>query len=150
VAYVMPKFALLFMIFTMASLGLPGTSGFIGEFLVLTGAFVAQSWVAFLGGLSVILVAAYMLVFYRRVVFGVVTESAVQGLKDLHWREKLVFAPLLVLVFWIGLYPASFLDPLKPAVTALIDRGHAAFETKEHVAEIGGGLAAPVARMAAR
>jgi NADH-quinone oxidoreductase subunit M len=133
VAHVMPKFALVFMIFTMASLGLPGTSGFIGEFLVLIGAFEANSGVAVLTTLSVILVAAYMLIFYRRIVFGTVTRDAVQAMADLGWREKLVFAPLLVLVFWIGLYPGSFLDPVKPASAALIARGELAVQPRDHL-----------------
>ena len=122
-AYVMPGFALVFMVFTLASMGLPGTSGFVGEFLVVLGAFEVNTWVATLAATSVVLVVCYMLVFYRRVVFGTLIGTDLRGLLDLSWREKFVFAPLLVLVFWMGIYPASFLDPMRPAVTALISRG---------------------------
>jgi NADH-quinone oxidoreductase subunit M len=122
-AYVMPGFALVFMIFTLASVGLPGTSGFIGEFLVLLGAFEVNRGVALLTTTSVILVVCYMLVFYRRIVFGTLAGADLRGMLDLSWRERLVFAPLLLLVFWIGLYPSSFLEPMHPAVTSLIARG---------------------------
>lgn len=123
IAYVMPAFALVFMVFTLAAIGLPGTSGFVGEFLILVGAFGVNTWVAVLAATSVVLVVCYMLVFYRRVVFGNLIGSDLRGLLDLSWREKLVFAPLLALVFWMGVYPASFLDPMRPAVTTMIARG---------------------------
>jgi NADH-quinone oxidoreductase subunit M len=122
----MPNYALVFMVFMLASVGLPGTSGFVGEFLALLGAFEANSWVAFLATTSLILGAAYMLFLYRRVVFGTITRDDVRDMLDLSWREKLIFAPLLALVFWMGVYPASFLDPMKPAIAALIERGHVA------------------------
>jgi len=130
----MPKYALVFMIFMMASVGLPGTSGFVGEFLILNGAFEANSWVGFLATTGIILGAAYMLYLYRRVIFGVITKDDVRAMLDLSWREKLIFAPLIVLVFWMGIYPSSFLDPMKPAIGFVIDRGHIASLPRPHLA----------------
>jgi NADH-quinone oxidoreductase subunit M len=131
----MPKYGLVFMIFMLASVGLPGTSGFVGEFLVLMGAFEANTWVALLATTSLVLGAAYMLYLYRRVVFGKLTKDDVRQMLDLSWREKLVFAPLVALVFWMGIYPASFLDPMKPTIAALIERGHMASIEATRVAE---------------
>jgi NADH-quinone oxidoreductase subunit M len=122
----MPKYALVFMTFMLASVGLPGTSGFIGEFLVLMGAFEVNSWVAFLATTGLILGPCYMLYLYRRVIFGTITREDVRAMLDLSWREKLIFAPLIALVFWMGIYPSSFLDPMKPAISAMIERGHIA------------------------
>jgi NADH-quinone oxidoreductase subunit M len=130
----MPNYAFIFMIFTMASVGLPGTAGFVGEFLVLTGAFEVNTAVAFFAAFGLILGAAYMLYLYRRVIFGVITHEDVRAMLDLDLREKLIFAPLIVLVFWMGIYPSSFLDPMKPAIAALIDRGHLASLPAAHVA----------------
>jgi NADH-quinone oxidoreductase subunit M len=118
----MPVFALVFMIMTMASIGLPGTSGFVGEFLVLVGAYKANSWVAFVAATGVILGAAYMLLLYRRVVFGALTKESLQGILDLSWREKAIFAPLIIAVFWMGVYPSSFLAPLAAPVAKLIEQ----------------------------
>ncbi|HLY58042.1 MAG TPA: NADH-quinone oxidoreductase subunit M [Stellaceae bacterium] len=132
----MPNYALVFMVFMLASVGLPGTSGFVGEFLALLGAFQVNTWVALLATTSLILGAAYMLYLYRRVVFGTITKSDVRAMLDLSWREKLVFAPLIALVFWMGVYPASFLDPMKPSLAALIARSHVATAVEPtHVAE---------------
>ncbi len=122
----MPNYSLVFMVFMLASVGLPGTSGFIGEFLVLVGAFETNTWVAFLAATGLILGACYMLYLYRRIIFGTITREDVRGMLDMSWREKLIFAPLIVLVFWMGIYPASFLDPMKPAVSAVIARGQLA------------------------
>ncbi len=104
----MPAYALVFMLFTMASIGLPGTSGFVGEFLVLVGAFQVNFWVALLGSFGMILGAAYMLYLYRRVIFGRITKDDLRTILDLSPREMAVFAPLVVLTLWLGIYPSSF------------------------------------------
>ncbi len=122
----MPKYAAVMMIFTMASVGLPGTSGFIGEFLVLAGAFLANTWVAALASTGLILGAAYMLMLYRRVIFGKLEHDDLKSISDLTWREAAVFAPLVVLVLWMGIYPASFLDVIQPAVAEVLARAPAA------------------------
>ena len=116
----MPRYALVFMVFMLASVGLPGTSGFVGEFLVLTGAFMTNSWIAFLAATGVVLGAAYMLYLYRRVVFGVLEKDDVKAMLDLNWREKALFAPLIVLVLWMGIYPSTFLDVMAVSVENLI------------------------------
>jgi NADH-quinone oxidoreductase subunit M len=120
----MPKYALIFMIFTMASIGLPGTSGFVGEFLVLIGAYKADSLLAFLAATGVILGAAYMLWLYRKVIFGELTKDKLKSIMDLSPREIAIFAPLVVLVFWMGIYPNSFLKPLhEPVKNLLVQTG---------------------------
>jgi NADH-quinone oxidoreductase subunit M len=118
----MPIYAAVFMIFTMGSVGLPGTSGFVGEFLVMVGAFEANTWVAFLIATGMILGAAYMLWLYRRVIFGKLTKQDLMSLLDLSPREMLVFAPLVIMVFWMGIYPAPFLEIFGPSVANLIDQ----------------------------
>jgi NADH-quinone oxidoreductase subunit M len=136
----MPKYSLVFMIFMLASVGLPGTSGFVGEFLVLMGAFEVNTWVALLATTGLILGPCYMLYLYRRVIFGTITREDVKGMLDLSLREKLVFAPLLALVFWMGIYPSSFLDPMKPAITAMIERGHVASQSAPHPVQAAASL----------
>jgi NADH-quinone oxidoreductase subunit M len=118
----MPKYALVFMLFMLASVGLPGTSGFVGEFLVLVGAFQANTWVAALTATGTILGAAYMLYLYRRVIFGAVTKDKLKALTDLSPREIAVFAPLVLLVLWMGLYPQPFFDVMQASVDQLVDR----------------------------
>ena len=110
------------MIFLLASVGLPGTSGFVGEFLILIVTFKANSWVALLGATGVFLGAAYMLYLYRRVVFGDLTKETLMSIKDLGYREAAVFAPLLLIVFVMGIYPAPFLDVMQVSVETLVDR----------------------------
>jgi len=117
----MPKYAIIFMLFMMASVGLPGTGGFVGEFLVLVGAFQANTWVAALAAIGVILGAAYMLYLYRRVVFGALTKENLLRIKDMSRREMLVFAPLVILTIWMGVYPSSFLDMMHVSVENLLD-----------------------------
>ena len=117
----MPAYALVFMFFTMASVGLPGTSGFVGEFLVLMGAFEADNWVALFAATGLILGAAYMLYLYRRIVFGKLTKDDVKAMLDLNRREVLMFVPLIVMVVWLGVYPTTFLQPLHASVTKLIN-----------------------------
>jgi NADH-quinone oxidoreductase subunit M len=130
----MPRYALVFLIFTMASVGLPGTAGFIGEFLIMVGVFQDNTWVAMFIATGLILGAAYMLWLYRRVVFGELTKEDLKSMLDLSWREKMVFAPLLVLVFWMGIYPISFTSIFGPSVEAMVrDYG----PRMERVAEFG-------------
>ncbi len=116
----MPVYALVFMIFMLASVGLPGTSGFVGEFLVIVGVFQVNTWVALLMATGMVLGAAYMLYLYRRVIFGKLTKQHLMTIKDLNWREKAIFAPLIVLVLWMGVYPVSFIDVMSASVENLI------------------------------
>ncbi len=118
----MPVYAWIFMLFMLASVGLPGTGGFVGEFLVLVGAFKANSWVAALIALGVILGAAYMLYLYRRVIFGDLTKDGLKNILDLKPRELAVFAPLILLVIWMGIYPVSFLEFMDASVDNLISQ----------------------------
>ena len=116
----MPAYALVFMVFTLASVGLPGTSGFVGELLVLIGAFQANTWVAALAATGVILGAAYMLWLYRRVFFGQLTKDELKAILDLDRREVAVFAPLVAVVLWMGIYPDSFLNVMHASVDNLL------------------------------
>jgi NADH-quinone oxidoreductase subunit M len=118
----MPKYALLFLLFTMASVGLPGTSGFVGEFLSLVGAYGASSWVAFVATTGIILGAAYMLYLYRRVVYGALTKPDVAAMPDLSKREMALMVPIALAVLWMGIYPESFLRPMRDDVGALLAR----------------------------
>ena len=121
----MPKYALVFMVFMLASVGLPGTSGFVGEFLVLTGVFQDNTWVALLAATGVILGATYMLYLYRRVVYGELTKDDVKAMLDLNPREIAIFAPLIFVVMWMGIYPLPFLDVMNQSVTNLLNNYHA-------------------------
>ncbi len=122
----MPRYALAFMVFTMASCGLPGTSGFVGEFLVLVGAFKVSFWLSLLGSLGIILGAIYMLYLYRRVIFGTITRDDLKAILDLSPREIAVFAPLVVITFWMGIYPSSFTGFFDAAVGAMVEHHQAA------------------------
>jgi NADH-quinone oxidoreductase subunit M len=122
----MPAYALVFMLFTMASVGLPGTAGFVGEFLVLVGAFKVSFWLAMLGSLGMILGAAYMLYLYRRVIFGRLTRDDLKSILDLSPREIAVFAPLVVLALWMGIYPSSFSGFYEASVGAMVEHHQAA------------------------
>ena len=122
----MPRYALVMMVFTMASVGLPGTSGFVGEFLVLAGAFKDNTWVAALAATGLILGAAYMLMLYRRVIFGRLEHEDLKLINDLNWREVLVFAPMIILVLWMGIYPATFLDGIQIAASETLRSSGAA------------------------
>jgi NADH-quinone oxidoreductase subunit M len=124
----MPVFALIFMLFTMGNVGLPGTSGFVGEFLTLAGAFKANTWVAALATTGVILSAAYALWLYRRVVFGDLIKESLKTIQDVTPREKLLFAPLVVMTLLLGVYPSLVLDQIGPSVTALLNNYTAALE----------------------
>ena len=128
VVHKMPAYGLVFMVFMMASIGLPGTGGFVGEFLVLVGIFKVNTWVAALAALGVILGAAYMLYLYRRVIFGALEKESLSKLKDLNKREVAVFAPLLILTLWMGIYPVSFLDFMHVSVEHLISQVNVAVD----------------------
>ena len=125
----MPIYAAVFMVFTMANVGLPGTSGFVGEFLTLIGAFKANTLVAALATLGVILSAAYALWLYRRVVFGELTKPALQKLADMTPREIAILAPLVLLTLLFGFYPAPVLDVTAASVKQLISNYEAAVHT---------------------
>jgi len=115
----MPKYALFFMVFTMASIGLPGTSGFVGEFLSLAGIYQVSTWVTFVAATGVILGAAYMLYLYRRVAFGVQKNADAAAMPDLDLREWAMMLPLALAVLWMGVYPESFLAPMRADIAAL-------------------------------
>ncbi len=117
----MPAYALIFMFFTLANVGLPGTSGFVGEFLTLVGVFKANSWVAFVGAIGMILSAAYALWLYRRVVFGDLIKESLKAITDMTAREKWIFAPLVVMTILLGVYPDLVLDITGPSVEALLE-----------------------------
>ena len=116
----MPAYALIFMLFTMANVGLPGTSGFIGEFLTLVGVFQVNTWVALVATTGVILSAAYALWLYRRVVLGDLIKESLKSISDMTTRERAIFAPLVVMTLLLGVYPSLVTDITGPAVEALI------------------------------
>ncbi|HUQ12851.1 MAG TPA: NADH-quinone oxidoreductase subunit M [Novosphingobium sp.] len=115
----MPQYALFFMVFTMASIGLPGTSGFVGEFLSLAGIYRLSSWVALVCTTGIILGAAYMLYLYARVIFGVQRNADAAAMPDLDKREWAMMAAIVAVVLWMGVYPESFLKPMRQDVAAL-------------------------------
>ncbi len=122
-AHKMPIFATIFMIITFSSVGLPGTNGFVGEFLALMGAFQGGlRWYAVFATTGVILAAVYMLWMYQRVMFGKVTNPANEKLKDLSGREIAIMLPLLLFVFWIGIYPSTFFDKMNPAMEQALEQ----------------------------
>ncbi|MEE9455065.1 MAG: NADH-quinone oxidoreductase subunit M [Paracoccaceae bacterium] len=116
----MPIYALIFMLFTMGNVGLPGTSGFVGEFLTLVAVFKVNTWVAFGATFGVILSAAYALYLYRRVMFGDLIKESLKGIADMDRREKLLFAPLVFFTILLGIYPGLVLDITGPSVEALV------------------------------
>ncbi|MDH3580301.1 MAG: NADH-quinone oxidoreductase subunit M, partial [Hyphomicrobiales bacterium] len=116
----MPIYAFCFMVFTLANVGLPGTSGFVGEFLTLVGAFRVNSWVAFLATTGIILSAGYALWLYRRVIFGPLEKPALKDITDMDMREVTVMAPLVILTILFGFYPAPLLDVTVASVDKLI------------------------------
>jgi NADH-quinone oxidoreductase subunit M len=130
----MPKYAIAFMVFTMANVGLPGTSGFIGEFLTLIGVFRANTWVALFAATGVILSAAYALWLYRRVVFGALEKESLKSLLDLSAREKLVLYPLIALTIFFGVYPAPILDATAASVDHLVNNYSAALQAAQSLA----------------
>ena len=116
----MPAYALIFMLFTMANVGLPGTSGFVGEFLTLMAVFQVNTWVAAVATTGVIFSAAYALWLYRRVVMGDLIKESLKSMTDMTPRERWIFAPLVVMTLLLGVYPALVLDITGPAVAALV------------------------------
>jgi NADH-quinone oxidoreductase subunit M len=117
----MPVYAFAFMVFSLANVGLPGTSGFVGEFLTLIGTFRVNNWVATLATLGTILSAAYMLWLYRKIIFGKLEKANLLHIKDVGWREIVVLAPLVVATIVFGIYPNLVLDVSAASVTQLID-----------------------------
>ncbi len=118
----MPRYALLFLLFTMASIGLPGTSGFVGELLSLMGAYQVSTLATLLCTTGIILGAAYMLYLYRRVVFGALDKEDVAAMPDLSRRELWLLAPIAAVVLWMGVYPESFLAPMRADIGTLVAR----------------------------
>jgi len=131
---VMPRYAILFMLFTMASVGLPGTSGFVGEFLAIVGAWQVSKLLALLAASGMVLGAGYMLFLYRRVLFGGLTKDTLKGLADLSPREVAVLAPLAVLTLWMGIYPSSFTAFFDQSVARMIAQHQAAIAATRQMA----------------
>lgn len=131
----MPFYAFCVMVFTMANVGLPGTSGFVGEFLTMLAAFKVNTWVAFLATTGIILSAAYMLYLYRRVIFGALEKPSLRAIKDLSPREVLIMVPLVVLTILFGFYPAPILDVTATSVRALVQNYEAAISTATALAQ---------------
>jgi NADH-quinone oxidoreductase subunit M len=154
---VMPVFAVLFMIVTLSSIGLPGLNGFVGEFLILVGMFQSHPWMTGIATAGVILAAYYMLRMFQSVMFGDVEIEANRRLPDLSGREIAVLLPLVALIVWIGVYPAPFLARTEPSVDRFVERvtrtaqpvsaGIAALEAPSTEAQSPPG-AEPVAREA--
>ncbi|HEX4410508.1 MAG TPA: NADH-quinone oxidoreductase subunit M [Xanthobacteraceae bacterium] len=125
----MPVYAFVFLVFTLANIGLPGTSGFVGEFLSLIGTFRVNTWVATLATIGTILSACYALWLYRKVVFGKLEKPSLLHIRDLGWREAVIFTPLIVLTILFGVYPKPVLDISSASVTQLIDNYQHALST---------------------
>ena len=132
----MPAYALIFMFFTMANVGLPGTSGFVGEFLTLVGIFQVNTWVAAVATTGVVLSAAYALWLYRRVVLGDLIKESLKSITDMGAREKAIFAPLVAMTLLLGVYPSLVTDIIGPSVTALITDYHASLPAQVAVAAV--------------
>ena len=122
IAKPMPVYATFFMIVMLSSIGLPLTNGFVGEFLILLGAWASNHWYASFAATGVILGACYMLWMYQRVIFGKVTNPENEKLTDITTRERLTLIPLIVLIFWIGIYPSPLLNRIEPAISQLLSR----------------------------
>ena len=127
----MPAYALVFMLFTMANVGLPGTSGFVGEFLTLMGTFQVNTWVAAVATTGVIFSAAYALWLYRRVVFGDLIKESLKTITDMSGRERVIFAPLVVMTLLLGVYPALVTDIIGPSTAALVSNYDTALTAAE-------------------
>ncbi|CAN5359255.1 NADH-quinone oxidoreductase subunit M [soil metagenome] len=132
----MPVYAAVFLVFTLANVGLPGTSGFIGEFLTLIGTFRVNTWVAFFATTGVILSAAYALWLYRRVIFGVLDKESLKSMLDLSRREVAILAPLVVLTIFFGFYPAPIMNVTAAALDNLVSNYHAALSAAGKLAAL--------------
>ncbi len=133
----MPLYAAVFMVFTLGSVGLPGTSGFVGEFLVLVGAFQVNTWLALLATTGIVLGAAYMLYLYRRVIFGALTKEDLKTMMDLNRREIAVFAPLVAATLWMGIWPEPVLDVIHASVANLIQNYEVALKASNALTVAG-------------
>lgn len=132
----MPVYAIIFMIVTLSSIGLPGLNGFVGEFLILLGTFQVNKLYAVIAATGVIFAACYMLWMFQRVVFGKVTNDKNKDLKDLSWREIAIFAPLILFIIWIGVYPSTFLDKTKASTenfVAMMEKAKSTQVSQSHV-----------------
>jgi NADH-quinone oxidoreductase subunit M len=132
----MPVFAIIFMIVTLSSIGLPGLNGFVGEFLILLGSFQTNKVYATIAATGVIFAACYMLWMFQRVIFGKVTNDKNKDLKDLSWREIAIFAPLILFIIWIGVYPSTFLDKTKASTenfVAMMEKAKSTQVSQSHV-----------------
>jgi len=132
----MPKYAFAFMVFTMANVGLPGTSGFIGEFLTLLGVFQVNTWVALFATTGVILSAAYALWLYRRIIFGALEKESLKKLLDLSTREKVILYPLIALTIFFGVYPTPIFNATAASVDTLVNHYHASLQSAHQLAAL--------------
>jgi NADH-quinone oxidoreductase subunit M len=123
-----PIFAAFFMIVTLSSIGLPGTNGFVGEFLIILGTFKSNVVYAVFAATGIIFAAVYMLWMYQRTMFGKITRPENENLKDLNTREKIILIPLILVIFWIGIYPKPFFVKMEPSVKSLIENTKAKCE----------------------
>jgi NADH-quinone oxidoreductase subunit M len=129
--HIMPRYATVFMVFILASVGLPGTSGFIGEFLVLLGTYQVSTWATSLATTGMVLGAAYALWLYRRVIFGAMINPHLKTMTDLSWRENLSFAPLLIGVIILGIYPMPLFEMMEVSVAKVIDQYNLALDPSD-------------------
>jgi len=127
----MPVFAAFFMIVALSSIGLPGTNGFVGEFTILLGTFKSNVAYAVIAAVGIILAAIYMLWMYQRTMFGKITKPENESLKDLNLREKIVLIPLILAIFWIGVYPKPFFEKMEPSVKSLIENSKIKYEKNQ-------------------
>jgi NADH-quinone oxidoreductase subunit M len=136
----MPFYALFLLLFTMAAVGLPGTSGFVGEFLALLGSYRAHSWVAFVATTGIVLGAAYMLYLYWRIAYGTARTPEAAAMPDLTRREWALLAPIAAVVLWMGIYPESFMAPMRKDVETLMARIERAAPAGDAQLEKGEGM----------
>jgi NADH-quinone oxidoreductase subunit M len=122
----MPWYAATFMVFTMGNVGLPGTSGFVGEILTMAGSYGVATWAVFIAATGAILSAVYALTLYKRVVYGELVNPDLFSISDLNWREVVIFAPLIVGAIWLGFYPPAVFQYTQASVDALVATFHSA------------------------